>query len=84
MARAWYSYNGTGNVLVSASYNRISGDPGCSGSKTICAIYSLNGGLKPVSPLSGNIQQYINDALAFGLPQPQMPIDTPLFVDLKD
>jgi len=84
MARSWYSYNGTGNVLASGSYNRISGAPGCTGSSTICAIYSLNGGPLPVSPLSGNIQQYINNALATGLSQPQTPIGTKQYVYLKN
>lgn len=76
LKRYWYSKpSTTTNPLTASSYTLI-GSPGCKiTGNNICAIYAYGGGLQPsqgnFTP-SGNLYNYINDALADGNYQPQL------------
>jgi len=83
--KAWYVYDGSGDIYHAASYRRITHKPNSDRGKYICAVYASSGGLIPTSPLSANVQQYIADALASGLAQPpKLKKHIKYFVYLKD
>ena len=83
MPNTWYAYV-SGDPTLPASYRRITGKPGCTTGSTICAIYTPNGGLTPQSPFSSRIQDYIADALANLVPEPQFPANAKKYVYLKN
>ena len=72
MARAWYSYNGSGDKTQPSSYTLVTVRPSCINGATLCSIYAVNGGNHPAS-ISSNLQDYISDASVTGLAQPQSP-----------
>lgn len=83
MSRYWYSYDpGMGASDVASSYSKIlignfqPGKPTCLTGAQICAIYSSGDVFSPLpnDPLSINLLNYINAALASGgqVPQPSL------------
>ena len=92
MARAWYIFNSNlnDNGQYAISNYRIIGHgtkPACVNGLQICAIYvSFPGTEKPSYPLalSNNITQYITDAIATQVAQPQIPTDAKRYVYLKN
>jgi hypothetical protein len=83
--KAWYVYDGSGDIYHAASYRRITNKPNSVTGKYINVIYASSGNISPTSPLSVNIQQYIADALSSGLAQPpKFKKHVKYFVYLKD
>lgn len=74
MARYWYSYVvPNADPRLSSNYQLITnngGKPGCTEGGQLCAIYSVEGGPFPFSPLSSNLLGYIATALSTLQPQP--------------
>lgn len=83
MARAWYSYTGTGAVDQPVNYIFSSTDPLCRNGIDLCSVYALYGGPNP-SIISDNLQTYIANGLATQLPQPQTPIGAKKYVYMKN
>ena len=83
MSKIWYAYIG-GDPKDVSSYYRITVTHNCLCGDTICALYAdKNEFLHPSSPLSDNIQLYIDNALATGQMQPQAPTLAKKYVYLK-
>ncbi|MCX2483394.1 hypothetical protein [Pedobacter sp. MR2016-24] len=83
--KAWYVYNGIGDPYHPTSYRRVNSKPKCEQGKRICAIYTGSGDIFPDSPLSGNITQYIAEAMVTNSTQPPcIKKRTKIFVYLKD
>jgi hypothetical protein len=67
-ADSWFRYDG-GTVTSPASYTQVSMEPGCIGSNTLCAIYTLVGtnskpdqnALNNLSAASNGFTQSIDD-----------------------
>jgi len=76
MARAWFAYDGTGNVdsVDSYLYAPTTG-PSCFSGRTLCAIYATRDPSNPLKPLaiSTNLQSYIGTGITNGGPQPPRP-----------
>jgi hypothetical protein len=84
MARYWYSLVvADGDPRLSSSYQLLQIKPTCVSGSQLCAIYSPEGSVFPRSPISLNLQTYIATALANGIPQPQNPPGSKIFVYLK-
>jgi hypothetical protein len=82
MARAWYTYDGSGDVNQPSNYNLTTVKPACRTGAQMCAIYAVYGGLNPFE-ITEALQVYIANGLATGLPQPQTPAGAKKFVYLK-
>jgi len=87
MPRTWYLFNcdpSPNAPYLPANYRRLTVKPTCTTGPHVCAINVFYPGstapLFPPSPLSNNIQQYITDGIATLLPQPQLPLNTKIFV----
>lgn len=78
MARAWYSYNGSGPVDSVDSYLYASVQPTCLAGRDLCAIYATKGVANPSKPqtISSNLQTYIANGIMVGGPQPATPQGT--------
>lgn len=87
MARYWYSYiKPTSDPRLSSSYQLLRTGvrtPRCTIGNVLCAINAPAGGPFPFSPISANLQAYIAAALANGVPQPELPFGSKIFVYLK-
>ena len=72
MARAWYVYDGSGDVDSVDSYLYTSVKPTCFSGRTLCAIYATFGPANPSQPqsISPNLQTYIANGISVGGPQP--------------
>jgi len=88
MARYWYAYIvPDADPRLSSSYQLLkinNGTPRCISGKELCAINAPEGGPFPLSPISQNLQDYIAAALANGVPQPESPDGSKIYVYLKD
>lgn len=80
MARAWFSYLGTGNVLAPASYILSKDSPTCINGRIACAIYSPFVGTLTPGGFSQNLITYIATGRATGFPQPASPIGSKKYV----
>lgn len=82
--RFWYAYNGTGDPYSATNYRKITIKPAFSKGSKVSAIFARQGGDNP-QPLSGNLHQYISNALFSAEPQP--PLTEPgnkYYVYVKD
>ncbi|MGY0036930.1 hypothetical protein [Pedobacter sp. NJ-S-72] len=85
MARNWYTYVGgaLGDPRLSSGYSLLTTKPACMSGNIICAIYTGNGDISPTTPLSLNLLNYISNANASGVPEPQRPLGAKKFVYLR-
>ena len=70
MARAWYAYQGRGDIEATSSYSFVSVPPSCRNGLNLCAISLKDGTGNPIV-ISTNVRQYIFNALVRGVPQPE-------------
>ncbi|WP_316747214.1 hypothetical protein [Pedobacter gandavensis] len=70
MAKNWFAYDGVGNPNLPASYTRMTLAPNCTSGVNICAIYLNDESLGNPGSLA-DVQDYISNALATLIPQPQ-------------
>jgi len=82
MSKTWYFLMG-GDPFELENYFAVP-EHNCLCGNTICSIYLYNSGTHPTQPLSGNIKQYITDALATGQLQPAKPYHAKKYVYLRD
>ena len=80
MARAWFAYVGTGNVLAPSSYIYSTASPTCINGRVVCAIYSRYIGALTPGGFSENLITYIAAGRATGLPQPATPLGSKRYV----
>lgn len=80
MAKSWFAYVGTGNVLAPTSYVLSNNSPTCINGRIVCAIYANNVGTLSPGGFSENLVKYIATGRATGLPQPATPIGTKKYV----
>lgn len=72
MANSWYAYI-TGNPTLASSYLLVPVMPTCTPvGFCICAIFTPSGGNTPDTPFSPALQMSIANALAMGIPQPNV------------
>lgn len=84
MPRSWYAYKGPGSsVDIPGNYTIAQGIPACTDGNQLCAIYANSGGLNPLN-ISSNIQLYISNALIRFVAQPDTPVNSKIFVVMKD
>ena len=83
MAKYWFGYIGTGDPTIAFNYRILTVKPGCLNGNVSCAIYAESGDGFPNVPLSDNLQQYITNALATLVAQPQDSGTAKKFVYLK-
>ena len=73
MARAWYSYEGTGSKFLPDNYIFTPLPPTCINGRILCSIYAPIGeNLKPAN-ISPNIVTYIGAGISSGIAQPIAP-----------
>ncbi|WP_041887141.1 hypothetical protein [Pedobacter lusitanus] len=86
MAKSWYALLG-GNPTDVTNYFKITNKHNCLCGDKICAIYATDDPdeelMRPMHPLSPNMQLYIKDALATGYIQPDIPFDARKYVYLR-
>jgi len=76
MLKAWYIYNGSGDVSDKNSYTLANtGAPSCRAGRKLCALKALYEPLNPTRPMiiSSNLQVYISQGITNGGPQPPAP-----------
>lgn len=84
MARSWYGFIGGKDTTNPLNYFKLTGGKhNCLCGNEICAIYVTDSGTHPKEPLSTNMQQYIQTALATGQLQPEIPYDAKKYVYLR-
>jgi hypothetical protein len=79
--RCWYAYI-SGNPLLASSYSKATMKPECFTGCCICAIYVPACGTVPMA-LSGNMRQYVTNALITCRSQPPVPPSCKYFVYMK-
>lgn len=68
----WYVYKGNGDYFDSQNYRRIAKGaiPSCITGCKICAVLLKEKSLTPSKSFSNKLMQYMIEAIATGLPQP--------------
>lgn len=68
----WYVYKGSGDYFDSQNYRRIAKGaiPSCITGCKICAVLLKDKSLTPRKSFSNKLMQYMIEAIATGLPQP--------------
>jgi hypothetical protein len=82
MSKEWYFFMGD-DPLDAKNYYHVNAH-NCLCGNRICSIYLYYTGRQPTAPLSANMQQYINDALATGQLQPAKPYYAKKYVYLRE
>jgi len=82
--RAWYVYNGLGfSIETLSNFTLIDGIPGCLDGSQLCSIYAAYGGTNPLV-ISDNLKKYISNGLSKFIAQPDLPINSKIFVTMKN
>ena len=80
MARAWYSYEGTGSKFLPDNYIYTPLPPTCINGRILCSINARVGqNLRP-DAISPNITAYIGAGISSGVAQPIRPVGTKIYV----
>lgn len=80
MARAWYSYEGTGSKFLPDNYIFTPLSPTCINGRILCSVYANVGANLRPREISTNLTAYIGAGISSGIAQPIAPLGTKIFV----
>ena len=85
MERSWYVYMGgtEADHKDVLNYFKLTVKPGCLCGPLLCSIYASGTGPHPISPLSPNMQQYIDQGLLTCEMQPDYPYTAKKYIYLR-